>query len=140
MGRRRINNFFLFFSFGDTMANTNPINNKVTYRNKGTNAGAIAASGVLAIEAQTDALKNQNLPHNTFVMTNQSTTCTLFLFLDDYSDATKPDYVVFPTQTIAVALEDGVSFTTLWVRNTHAATSVAIGELKYNIMTIKEIR
>ena len=117
---------------------SNAINNKVTFKNKGTNAAAIATSAVLALENQTSAEKFKNLPHNSFVITNQSTVCTLFIFLDDYSDVTSPDYVLFPTQTISVGIEDGVSFTTIFVRNTHSTTAVEIAELKYNISTIKE--
>lgn len=113
---------------------------KVTFRNKGTNAAAIAAAGgVLALQDQTNAEKNNNLPHNAAVISNLSTSCTLFLFLDDYSDVTKPDYVLFPQQNVSINTDDGVSFTTLWVRNTHAATAVAIAELKYNIMTLKKV-
>lgn len=112
---------------------------KVTFTNKGTNAAAINAVTGLPIQDQTNALKNDNIPHNSFSLSNLSTTCTLYLFLDNFSDVTRPDYVVFPTQTINVNLDDGVCFTTLWVYNTHAATAVAIGELKYRITTIKRI-
>jgi hypothetical protein len=113
---------------------------KKTFSNIGTNAAAIGASnGVLALEDQTEALKNSNLPHNIFTIGNQSTACTLFLFLDNMVDLTKPDYILFPSQQITVNLDDGVSFTTLFVVNTHASTEVAIAELKYNIGTLKEV-
>ena len=111
---------------------------KETFNNIGTNASAISASGIpLIIEDRTTAEKNRNLPHNAFVMANQSTACTLFLFLDNWGDLTKPDYVLFPSQQITVPVEDGQHFTHLAVYNTHALTDVAIGELKYKISTLK---
>jgi len=114
-------------------------NYKVTFQNKGYNVAELNAGIGLPLEAQSLAERNNNLPHNAFVLTNQDTVCTLFIYLDDFSDQDKPDYVVFPTQTISVGLEDGVSFTTLWVKNTHAVSNVAAKAIKYNITTIKKV-
>lgn len=114
-------------------------NYKVTFRNKGFNVAALNAGVGLPIQDQTNAEAFKNLPHNSFVLSNQDTACTLFLYLDDFSDADKPDYVLFPTQTIAVGVEDGISFTTLWVKNTHASSNVAAKAIKYNIMTVKKV-
>ena len=113
---------------------------KETFNNIGTNAAAIAASGTpLIIEDRANAEINNNLPHNVFTLANQSTSCTLYIFLDNWSDLTKPDYVLFPSQQITVPLEDGVHFTHMAIYNTHAATDVAIAELKYRISTLKQV-
>jgi hypothetical protein len=113
-------------------------NLRVTYRIKNNNANSIAAGASIAIEDQANARKNGNVPHNSFTLANTSSTCTLFIYLDNYADVDSPDYVLFPNSIINVGLEDGVTFTTLWVRNTHASTAVAAKELKYNVVTIKE--
>ena len=113
-------------------------NEKITYSNKGFNSAQINATAHIVIEAQKQAQLHNNLPHNSFVMTNQSTTCTLYIFLDDFSNQDNPNYVLFPTQTISVSLEDGVSFTTMFIKNTHASTVISAKEIKYNIMTIKK--
>jgi hypothetical protein len=142
-----INKFFIFLLLllikGDNMLYNSPHGEmfKESFINKGTNAAAISSGGgVLAIQDLDNAEKDKNLPHNAFTITNLSSSCTLFLFLDDYSEVTKPDYVLHPTQTITVNLDDGVSFNNLFVRNTHAGTDVAISELKYRISTIKRVQ
>lgn len=116
------------------------IDNQVTFRNKGTNAEIIAAGGVFAIEDQNNALKNNNIPHNTGFVANLSPVCTLFCFLDDMIDQTKPDYVIFPLQSMNITLADGVRWTTMFLKNTHASTGVAANEIKYNITTVKDTR
>ncbi len=114
-------------------------NYKVTFKNKGFNAGALNAGVALPIEDQSDAEKHNNLPHNAFTIANLDDTSTLFLYLDDFSDADNPDYVLFPTQTITANLEDGISFTTLWIKNTHATNNISAKSIKYNIQTIKQV-
>jgi len=118
---------------------SNSVKNKVTFQNKGTNAAQINAGTEIAIQAQNSAEAHNNLPHNSLIITNQNETCTIFLYLDDFSDEDNPDYVVFPSQSMALNLDDGVSFTTLFLKNTHASSNIAIGEIKYNIQTIKEV-
>ena len=108
-----------------------------TFRNKGTNTGAVNSGTVLAIEDQTNAEKNKNLPHNFFTIANLNTSCTLFIFLDDISNQDVPDYVLFPSQQIGVNLDDGVTFTTLFIKNTSGADNVSANEIKYNIATLK---
>lgn len=115
------------------------VRNKVTFTNKGFNAAALNATVAIAIEDQKNAEKHQNLPHNAFTIANLDDTSILFLYLDDFSDADNPDYVLFPTQTITANLDDGISFTTLWVKNTHATNNVAAKSVKYNIQTIKQV-
>ncbi len=114
------------------------IKNKETFTRKATNTVAITPGTVLPIQYYDEAIKNDNVPHNSFTVTNISASCVLFLFLDDYSNILTPDFVVFPNQSITLSAEEGASFTTLWVKNTHAANDVAINELKYRISTVKE--
>jgi len=111
----------------------------VTFRNKGTNAALVAPAGHIVLEAQSDADKHDNLPHNQFVLANLSTTTILFVFLDDFSDQDKPDYVLLPQQSLAVDYEQGEKFTTMFIKNTHAVNNLAAKELKYNIQTNKEV-
>jgi hypothetical protein len=112
---------------------------KETFSNRGTNASALNAGVELAIEDQKNAERHGNIPHNAFVITNQDDTCTVYIFLDDFSDEEKPDFVLFPNQTIAVSIEDGVSFTTIWLKNTHASSNIDANKIKYNIMTVKDL-
>ena len=110
-----------------------------TYNIIGTNAAQLNAGVYIVIEDKDNAEKNQNLPHNSFILTNQDTTCTLFLFLDKMEDQEKPDYVVFPSQQIAVGIEDGVSFSHLFVKNTHASSNIAANQIKYRVSTLKRV-
>lgn len=100
---------------------------------------AINASTYAVVEDQVIALKNRNLPHNAFTIANQDATSTLFIFLDNMIDQTKPDYIVFPTQNMAVNLDDGISFTTLFILNTSAAHNIAADAVKVRISTIKRV-
>tara|TARA_Y100000310_G_scaffold337170_1_gene423567 strand:+ start:4141 stop:4497 length:357 start_codon:yes stop_codon:yes gene_type:complete len=109
---------------------------KETFNITGTNVQLNATADV-AYQDQTNALKHNNLPHNAFVVSNTNATATLFIFLDNFSNENTPDYVLFPNQTIAVGVEDGVSFTTLWLKNTHATENILANEIKYKISTIK---
>jgi len=105
-----------------------------------TNAAQIAAAAYVVVEDQKNAKKNNNLPHNAMVISNQNTSCTLFLFMDNFIDQAKPDYVLFPSQQITVPIEDGVAFTQLFIKNTHAATVVAANEIKVRLSTLKLIK
>ena len=104
------------------------------------NAAQILAAGHIVIENRETAEKDRNLPHNSFVLANQNLTCTLYLFLDNFSDQDNPDYIVFPAQTITVPVEDGITFTHLFIKNTHAADAVAAKEIKVKLSTLKRIR
>lgn len=121
------------------MSNNQDFIYRETFKNVGTNAAQLNAGVGIPIEDQVNALKNNNLPHNTFVVANQNATCKVFLFLDDYHDTTKPDYILFPMQQITVSVEEGVTFTTLWIHNSSAADNIAANEIKYRIATIKKI-
>ena len=115
------------------------VNTKITYQNKGFNAAQVLATKHIVIQDQVNANKNDNLPHNAMTISNLSTTATLFIFLDDFSDQDNPDYTLFPTQQMSLNLEDGVSFETVFIKNTHAADAVAAKSIKYNITTVKEL-
>lgn len=110
---------------------------KETFVKKGSNTSAIVAGNVQTIQFQETARKNENLPHNAITITNLTSSCTLFIFLDDYQVQTKPDYVLFPNSNIALGVDDGISFETIFIKNTHASTQVEINEIKYRLSTIK---
>ena len=116
------------------------LNQKVTFTNKGYNVADLNATKLLAIADISNAEKFNNLPHNNLVITNQDTASTLFVYLDDASDVESPDYVIFPSQTMVLNLDDGVSFSTIWIKNTHPANNIAAKAIKYKITTIKEVR
>jgi len=104
---------------------------------QGSNAAQFDAGKVIAFED----LKNQeilgNLPHNTFSITNRDATSTLYIFLDKRIDEDKPDFVLFPEQSIHVAPEDGVTFRTLFIKNTHATNNIAADQVKVVFGTVK---
>ena len=97
------------------------------------------ATTELVFEDRLNAEKDGNLPHNAFTVANQDTSSTLFIFLDDFSDEDKPDYVLFPSQQITVGIDDGVSFTHLFIKNTHATNNISANAVKVRISTIKEV-
>jgi hypothetical protein len=111
---------------------------KETY-NKKYSLSAINASTYLVIEDQVNAKQHDNLPHNAFTIANQDITSTLFVFLDGMIDQTKPDYIVFPTQNMTVNLDDGVSFTSLFILNTSVAHNIAADAVKMRVATIKRV-
>lgn len=111
---------------------------RATFRNKGTNTSDLNAGTVLAVEDITNAEKNKNLPHNWFTLANLNSTCTLFLFLDDMQNQDVPDFVVFPNQQVGINLDDGTTFTTLFIKNTSGADNISANEIKYNIATLKD--
>jgi len=110
-----------------------------TYVNNGFNASQLDATKYFVIQAITDALIDDNLPHNKFTLANLDSTSTLFIYLDDFSDQDTPDYVLFPNQQIAVDEDEGVTFTTMFIKNTHATNNVSAKNVKYRISTIKEV-
>jgi len=112
---------------------------RVTHKNKGTNVAAIAATATLVLEDIVAAEKNFNLPHNTLFLGNNSSDCTLYIFLDDFSDVEAPDFILFPLSGIAIELDDGETWHTLFITNTHATIEVAINEFKFNIKTVKDV-
>jgi len=115
-----------------------PKNARETFKYIYNNAGAIAAGTYVVIEDRLNAEKNRNLPHNQLVVSNQSGSVTLYIFLDNFADQNKPDYIVFPNQQMVVNYEEGATFTQVFIKNTHGADDVAINELKVRISTVKE--
>lgn len=112
---------------------------KEVFKRSKTNTSALNAGIVLPIQFKTEALKSNYLPHNALIVTNTDTTSVLFLFLDDYNHQETPDYVLFPQQTISVDVRDGVSFTTLFIKNTHATNNILANKIKYRIATVRLI-
>ena len=100
-----------------------------------TNPAAITAGSMVVLQNQKAARNHGALPHNQFIMNNENSTCTLFIFLDNASDLTTPSFILFPNQQIAVMAQDGYKFETLFVLNTHATDQLEIGELTHHIST-----
>jgi len=109
---------------------------KETFVRKGTNTTAIVAGATIAINYQTEAEKNNNLPHNSLAMANLSTNNTLFIFLDEKINENTPDYVLYPQQNLSINVEEGLHFHTVFVIN-KGAVDEAINELKYRVGTAK---
>jgi len=108
------------------------------YKKNYTNA-EIAAGNYEVFQDQTTAEKSDYLPHNQLIIANQNTSCTLFIFLDDFQDQTKPDYILFPSQQMVIEHTEGVTFTTLFIKNTHGADAVAAAEIKIKVSTVHEV-
>lgn len=115
------------------------LQNRIIFQYKASNAAAIAVTALLCIQDKENAKRKKALPHNALVMANQSTSCTLFVYLDDPIVSTTPDYVLFPNQQVALDLNDGVGYDQIWVKNTSASVEVAIGELSWNITTVRQV-
>ena len=104
-----------------------------------TNAAQLNAGATICLQDRLNAEKNKNLPHNQLYIGNQDTTCTLFIFLDNFTDATKPDYIIFPSQQMVINVEEGITFTHVWIKNTHGASNIAANALKIKISTVKRV-
>lgn len=111
---------------------------KEVYKKTGTNSAAITAGSIYTIENVTDAEKNGYLPHNSFVIANQSGE-TLYIFLDDVTNQDTPDYVLFPSQQLSVPPEDGVTFRIIFIKNTDGANQVEANEIKHRVSTVREM-
>lgn len=110
------------------------------FSRKLTNTADITAGNVFAVDYRQEAEKTKGkLPHNVLILANTNSSCTLFVFLDDYSDVNTPDYVVFPNQQLSVPIDDGIRYTTLFIKNTHATNTVNANELKIKISTVKVV-
>ena len=114
------------------------IDHKITFENKGTNEAQLDAEGILAIQSQVEAEKNNNLPHNSLFVANLDTVSTLYIFLDDMQNQEVPAYVLFPSQSMFISVEDGESFTTVFIKNTHATNDIPANSIKYKVATIKD--
>jgi hypothetical protein len=113
--------------------------NKETFLRKGTTKADLLAGEITAISFYEEADKNDNLPHNQLTLSNLNSTVKLFVFLDDASDLSIPDYVLFPNAAMTIKNEEGVSYSTLFFKNTHGTDTLSAGELKYRISTVKEV-
>lgn len=105
----------------------------------GTNAAAIGTGAIIAIQNQTTAAKHGHLPHNSMMLSNMSGTCTIFGWFDNPTGSTAPDFVLFNNKTMNIHENEGYHWTTLFLKNTHAANDVAIAEIKYRISTVAEV-
>jgi len=112
---------------------------KETFKFRKTNTAQFDAGTVLAFEDRVNAEANNNTPHNIFAISNQDSSSTLFIFLDHVGDAEQPDYILFPQQSIAIELSDGISFTTLFIKNTHATNDISADQVKVRVSTLKRI-
>lgn len=110
-----------------------------TFEKRGTNDAQLNAGDYIAISNIKDAEKDNNLPHNTLVISNQDSICTLYIFLDDFSNQEEPDYIVFPKQSIALGIEDGEAFSTVYIKNSDTVNNISANSIKYNIGTVKEL-
>ena len=101
------------------------------------NASIIPATDHIVVENRINAERNNNLPHNALTIANQDSTSTVYIFFDNFSDQDKPTYILFPNQQITVSKDDGVSFTTLFLKNTHATHDIPAKAIKMRVSTLK---
>ena len=115
------------------------MNTKEIFVRKGTNAGAVNAGIIYTVEHQKNAgLLTDTLPHNAFTIANLNTNCTIFIYLDDMQNQNKPDYILFPSSAISVIAEEGIRFTTLFIKNSDGVNNISANEIKWRISTVKE--
>ncbi|MBR9702594.1 hypothetical protein GOV10_01030 [Candidatus Woesearchaeota archaeon] len=112
---------------------------KETFLYKGTNTSAITPGSLVAFQDIDTAEKNNNLPHNALTVTNMSDTVEIFVFLDNAINPDVPDYVIPSNTSMGFAEEEGITYHTLFIKNTHGANDVAINELKFRLSTVKEV-
>jgi len=113
-----------------------------TYRKLYENEAQFNAGTILAFEDRTNALKNSNLPHNQLLIADNqgsATGATLFIYLDEIIDQDTPDYIVFPNQQMTVKWDEGVKFSRVFVKNTHAGDNIAANTIKIRVSTVKEV-
>lgn len=103
-----------------------------------TNAAQLDATKYFVVEDVVNAEKNNNLPHNACVIANAQGQATLFVFLDQFSDQDKPDFVILPNQTMAIDHREGFHWTTMFIKNTHATEDISADAIKIRIATVKE--
>lgn len=104
-----------------------------------TNTAELTAGSHFIVQDVTNARHHSNLPHNSAVITNTNTSCTLHIYLDEFNDDENADYVLFPSQQITIPVEDGASWSVMYIKNTHATTSCSADEIKVRISTVKEV-
>ena len=112
---------------------------KETFVQRETNSAQLNAGVKLYFDSITEAKKHGNLPHNAFVVANQDTTCTIYIWLDSDEESEQPDFILYPNQVIAVNAEEGVQFQTLIIKNTHASSNIAANKIKLRYSTAKVI-
>lgn len=84
-------------------------------------------------KAAAEALKK--LPHNVLYIANLDSNCVLHIFLDDFYDSTKPDYVLYPVSTISIKFDEGVSYSSVWILNSDTVNNIAANDIKVRLST-----
>jgi len=110
---------------------------KQTFVFRATNTAQFDAGTTIVFQDRVNAEANFNSVHNILTITNQDTTSTLFGFFDLRANEEEPDFVLFPQQTAAFGIEDGITYTTLFIKNTHATNDIAANQVKVIMGTIK---
>ena len=112
--------------------------NKEVYVVKDSNSSEITAGSIYVLDFQEIAEKSDYLPHNKLRIFNKSAV-EVQVFLDNYGDGTKPDYIISAGNGIDESVLEGVQFNLVVFKNTDGATSINADELKTRIATVRNV-
>jgi hypothetical protein len=98
---------------------------------------AIAAGAIKVIDIQEQALKSAYLPFNKLRGFNKSDE-ELWIFLDNYGDGSKPDYIVPKGTGFDESILEGVQFNQVIIQNKDAVNATSNDEIKIRIATVRE--
>ena len=111
--------------------------NKEVYVKKDSNSSTIAPSGIYAIDFQSEAELSAYLPFNKLRIFNESGE-KIYVFLDNYGDGSKPDYIIGAGLGVDEGVLEGVQYNTIFIQNKDASATIQADEIKTRISKVEE--
>lgn len=108
---------------------------KETFNRKYTLPAQLNAETAVCVTFKGEAKSLDQLPHNVLYIVNLDTLCTLHIFIDEFEDITKPDYILFPLSTMSIKVDEGLNYEQVWIRNADTANNIAANDIKVRIST-----
>lgn len=110
-----------------------------TFKRRFQNESDLTAGSFFIIEYREIAERLNELPHNKLFLANLDASVKLFLYFDDNSSQDTPDLIVLPNQQMVVSPEEGTTWTTLFIKNSHASSTVSAGDIKGIVATVRKV-